>query len=280
MKNLVKDGTSEVVNDDGKETPSGETKDDVSSEGATDEETPETTTDDEDVVVDDDEVEGAEGRIQAVLDKLGYDDLEELIEDFDSLKELQDTIGDKDAKKLVEDAEYLAKVKEFWKQQDEAKKRESETHDETIERLEREKKEAEDKLLERDKKDAKKKEQIEQAKKAEKLLKSFNSTVLAEIDKVKDIPKEYRPFLQEFLGVDNPANEINIGVRPEVRKMAKDGIKKFYDLEQIIIKRYVDGKIKTPKITPAEETPVNDEVKPKNLKEARNQLFNLFGIKR
>jgi len=279
----VKDDTEQVIDkkeggDVKEEKPQGT---DVVDDDAL--ETDDDATDDTDItdddLTDDDKISEAQDRVQDILDKYGYDSIEELEADHDSLKELQDTIGKHDANKLIQDAEYLAKVKEFWAEQDEAKKRDSETPDETIARLEREKKATEQKLKDRDKADAKKREQREQQAQAKKMLKSFNSTVIGEIDNIKDLPKEYKPFLKTFLGVENPMNEINIGVKPEVRKTAKNLIKDFRSFEQVVIKRYLDGKIEMPKITPSTETPVSTEKQPKNLAEARSFLRDAFGVK-
>ena len=276
MSEEVKDETKTVVTD---EKVSAE---ETSKEGSP-EETNDTKTEKTDDSVDSSKIEDqaaeSENRVQAILDKYGYDSYEDLEEDFGGLKELQDLIGKRDAKQLIEDSEYLAKVKEYWQQQEEVKKREEESFDETIARLEKERKELEGKLKDRDKQEAKKKEQQEAKERADSLIKSFNSTVTEEIGKLKDFPKEYKPFLREYLGVDNPANEIDIGLKPEVRSMAKEGIKKFQEFEQLIIKRYLDGKVQTPKMTPdAAQTPVDKEKKPKSLKEARKMLFESFGV--
>ena len=280
----IKDDTREVVVedvvDDG--TSNVDVKDETIEGADADDSTGRIDDDLNDIDEDDieDHAENAGARVQEILDRFGYDSLEDLEEDFPNLKDLRETIGNKDAKQLIADSEYLAKVKEFWKQQDEANKREGETHDETIERLEREKKEAENKLLKRDEKEAKAKEDKQKIKQAEQMVKSFNSTVLDEIENVKDLPKEYKPFLKEFLGVDNPANEINIGLKTEVRKMAKDGIKRFNDMAQVIIKGYLEGKIKVPKIKDGDVIPADGEKKPQNLAEARQQLYDTFGVKR
>ena len=225
------------------------------------------------------ESEKSENRIQEILDKHGYDSIEDLEEGVGTLKELKTLIGDKDAKQLLEDSEYLAKVKEYWKQQEETQKLQDESLEETAQRLKEERDALEKKLNDRDSLDAKKEAEKEEKKQAEKLIKSFNSTVLAEIDSIPELPKEYKPFLREFLGVDNPANEIDLGVKSEIKSMAKDGIKKFQTLEQLIIRRYLDGKISMPKITPTEDAPVKSEKKPQNLKEARTALFDSFGVK-
>lgn len=277
----VKNDTEIVVKDGGDPAKEGKTPLEESAKETTDvKKTEDTKDDDLDGKKAESQVTASEDRIQAILDKFGYDSLEDLEEDFDDYQELRETIGDKDAKQLVEDAEYLKTVKQYWKDQEETKKREAETADETIERLEKEKKEALKNLDDHKSKEAEKKEKENQRKQAEKLIQSFNSTVGAEIDKIKDLPKEYKPFLEEYLGVNNPANEINIGSKPEIRNMSKALIKKFFDFEQVVIKRYLDGKVVIPKIDGSSETPVTKETKPKNLKEARSQLFHMFGIKR
>jgi len=264
----VKDDTKTVVTDDKdeKETPVEKTDEEKAAE-LTAENEPEVKADE------------SEDRIQEILDKHGYDSLEDLEEQFENLKELQELIGNKDAKQLIEDSEYLAKVKAYWKEQEDLKKQEEESFEETLERYKKEREELEKKLEERDSQEAKKKAEKEARIKAEKLVESFNETVKAEIDKAPELPKEYKPFLREFLGVDNPANEIDIGLKPEVRSMAKEGIKKFQELEQLIIRRYLDGKTSTPKITPAGDPPVDKDKKPQNLKEARAALFEKFGVK-
>lgn len=287
MADEVKDDTTQVVDDKDK-IPSSD--DDKKASQDKDDKTKQTTDDDgkktdtdkmDDDLVDDDQVTASEDRIQAILDQHGYDSLEELEEAFGSLKELKELIGTRDAKQLIEDSEYLAKVKAYWEQQEEDKKRQDESFEETIARLEKDKEDLNKKLKDRDKKEAQEKEQREAQVHAEKLIKSFNTTVVGEIDKTTDIPKEYKPFLKEYLGVDNPANEIDISLKPEIRSMAKEGIKKFQALEQLIIKRYLDGKIETPKIpSSGSETPVDKEKKPQNMEEARQMLFDTFGVTR
>lgn len=282
MPGEVKDDTTQVVKVEVDGTSEGKADEKVSTE---DLEVKKVETDDVDLDnVEKKDIEGqvagAEDRIQGILDKFNVDSLEELEEKWETLSEKDKKLGEHDVEKLIEDAEYLAKVKEFWKEQEEAKTQEGETADETIDRLAKEKKEVEQKLLDRDKKEADTKDHRDKAVRADQMIKSFNSTVMAEIEGSKDLPKEYKPFLKEYLGVDNPANEINIGLKPEIRSMAKEGIKKFMDIEQVIIKRYLDGKIKTPVITSSDTAPVGTEVKPKNLKEARKQLYAIFGIKR
>ena len=282
MTTDVKDDTTAVVNDkedtpveDGKTTPPADDldkKDDL----VTDKDFK------DGQARDDDHVDESEDRIQDLLDKHGFDSYEDLEESVNSLKELEGLIGKRDAKQLVEDADYLAKVKEFWKEQDELKKQEDETYEDTAKRLAKDKKELEQKLKDRDKEEASKKARREVEKNTERLISSFNTTVNAEVDKAKDLPKEYKSFLKEYLGVDNPANEIDIGLKPEIRSMAREGIKKFQDLEQVIIRRYLDGKIEVPKITTTDgsQTPVDGEKKVKSMKEARSALYEAFGVKR
>lgn len=268
----VKDDTETVVKEETEmpETPTEETEtvEEISDVG------------EEETSAIEEEIATTEDRIQDILDKHGYDSLDDLEDQFENLKELQSIIGKRDAKKLIEDSEYLEKVKAYWKEQEDLKKREEESYEETADRYKKEIQDLEKQLKDRDKKDAKRKEEKQAQVEADKLIRSFNSTVKSEIDKIQDFPKEYKPFLREFLGVDNPANEIDIGLKPEVRAMAKEGIKKFQDLEQLIIRRYLDGKTSIPKISSTEETPVKKETKIGSLKDARSALFEHFKINR
>jgi len=270
----VIDDTATVI--DNKDDPTEDTK--IASEELTDDKTDDAVALDKEKDIEANAAE-SEDTIQTILDKHGYDSYEELEKAFGSLKELQDLVGNRDAKQLIEDSEYLAKVKDYWAQQEEEKTKQDESFEETIERQEKKNLELEQKLKDRDTKEAKDKEAKEAQVNAERLIKSFDSTVSAEIDKLKDFPKEYKPFLREYLGVKNPAKEIDIGLKPEIRSMAKEGIKKFQDFEQLIIKRYLEGKTDTPKISSdGTQTPVDKEKKPQNLEESRTGLYEAFGV--
>lgn len=74
------------------------------------------------------------------------------------------------------------------------------------------------------------------------------------------------------MGVDNPINEVDITDKAAVRRLTKAGTKEINAFAQVIIKDYLDGKIKIPKVTPIVPDGGDDAAKakePKNLKEAK-----------
>ena len=60
--------------------------------------------------------------------------------------------------------------------------------------------------------------------------------------------------------------------------MAKDGIKKIQDFEQAVIKRYREGKLEVPEMTPTEPIDAEGikELKPKNLAESKKMATEIL----
>ena len=176
----------------------------------------------------------------------------------------------------MDKAKTLDRYNEYWAAEDAKNKKvdnddDEEDTDKRVARLEKELKEF------RSSKDKEMADEAE-AKEANRVIEDFTTEVSSFIEKDEAIPKEYYPFVNEFLGVKNPFNEIDITNKVEVRKMAKDGIKKIQEFEQAIIKRYRDGKIKIPDITSTDTDTKVDEDKPviKNLKDARKSITEMM----
>lgn len=242
----VKDGTSEVLTDEAKPDESKEEK----KEGKQDAKPDETKTAKEDKF------------IAEVLDEYGLDSPEDLKDFISNLSSLKEELGDYSLEELKENAQLMEKYQKYWAAEESKKKEEDETPEETIARLKKEK-ESIAKTLKREK------EEQEKASESVKLLNSFNKTVKQAIEKDERLPAEYRPFAAEFLGVDNPINDIDLGDKAGVKRITKSGVKKLMDFEQVIIKRYLKGKTDTPKMSSSAETPPTEPKKIKNLKEAR-----------
>lgn len=202
--------------------------------------------------------------MSSLLKDHGFDSKEDLVEALSSGKELKGKIGDAKVDDLVAKAKTLDGYEQYWAAQDTKTKREEETPDETVARLEKRL----DAFESGKKKEDLKKSQLEENK---RVLSDYGSEVKGVLEKDEAIPEEYRPFAGEFLGVNNPANEVDITNRTEIRKMAQGGIKKVQDFEQAVIKRYVDGKIKIPEMTKTEpvDTDSIKEKNPKTIAEAR-----------
>jgi hypothetical protein len=234
---------------------------------------------DNDDGVKDDQLSGAgSGQldVEEILDEYGLDSADDLKEFIANLSAMQGKIGEHDLDALIENTKTLQKYQANWQQQDEEKRRETETPEQTIARLEKENKNLQTKNVSNANRQ-------KAAKAAETALSDFGDTVETVISSAKALPKEYAPFVAEFMGVDNPINEVDITDKAAVRRLTKAGINKINKFEQAVIKRYRAGKIKIPKVTSTEPTPGStgskDAANPKNLKEAKSLLMqSLAGI--
>lgn len=210
---------------------------------------------------------------EEILDEFGLDTPEDLKSFIANMKDLKGKIGDADLDELLENSKTLKKYQEQWAAAEAERLKESETPEQTIARLEREKK-----SLENDQK--KQADRTKQSKAAKRAIEDFNETVTTVVKSAKEVPAEYRPFISEFLGVDNPINDVDISDKAAVRRLAKEGVTKMQAFEQAVIKRYRDGKIKIPSVSVTETTPAGEGVgakEPKNLKEAKKIMMDSIG---
>lgn len=203
----------------------------------------------------------------AILEKHGFDSLEELQEAVDSGESLRQLIGNRDANQMVEDVELFDKYKAHWEEQEKQKLKEEEEPDDTISRLEKE-------LNDTKKAEFDRKNKSKAVKEAEAAIRFFNNTATSEIDK-SDLPKEYAPYLSTYLGVDSPATNVDVSKKTEIRKHAQQGIKDFKAFEQVVIKNYLNGKSEVTKVPPADTTkaPVDKEPENKNGLEGLRATF-------
>lgn len=208
--------------------------------------------------------------VEEVMDEYGLDSPEDLKQFIADLSDMRGKIGENDLDTLIENTKTLQKYQAQWQEQEEARRREKETPEETIARLEKEKKD----LISKTNKD---RDRQKAAKAAEHAYDEFTDTVTSVISSAKELPKEYRPFLSKFMGVDNPINEVDITDKAKVRRLTKDGVKDLLKFEQEVIKRYRAGKTEIPKVTETEPDAgkaINpDTDNPKNLKEAKTLLL-------
>ena len=202
--------------------------------------------------------------VEEILEEFDLESPEELKAFVKDLASLKGKIGDNDLDKLIENSETLTKFQDHWAKEEREKLKESETPEQTIERLEREK----DEIQGKRKSDSDRRKAKEAAERA---LEDFSETVTGTIKADKTIPKEYRKFLGAYMGVNNPVNDVNIDDKAAVRRLTKEAGKIFSEFEQVVIKRYKAGKTKIPVITPAEgdAAPDTGGKKIKNLADAR-----------
>lgn len=207
-------------------------------------------------------------KLNKILEANDLDDIEDLVELVESGKKVKGKLQDPDQiDALIAKAERLEKIEEYWKDQEERKKRDDELPADTIARLEA-------KLREQNKKqseDQKSKELAEQSKKAI----SFYEDNVGNLIEDSSIPKEQRDIIQEFLGVGNLSNDIDITDKRAIKKIFQDTVKKFEDYDQLVIKQYLEGKKSVPALTKTEPA-LNADKQVKNLKEARGILKERF----
>jgi len=209
------------------------------------------------------EWKSTEKKVESLLKKNELEDLDDLIELVESGKKVKGKLQDVDnIEQLIADSLELAKYKRYWAQQEEMKRRDTESSEDTIKRLEHE-------LRKRDSIKQSEAEQKEQAKIAERSVRHYEASVNELLDEDESIPKERKAVMAEFLGVGNAANDIDITDRKAIRKVFKDVAKKFEAYEQAVIKAYIDGKGKVPPITPTEPA-AKEEKKIATLKDARS----------
>jgi hypothetical protein len=206
--------------------------------------------------------------ISNILDRHGLSSPEELAEFVDRIAERDGVIGDHDPEELLKAKTTLDAYQRDWAKQEQEKLKAAETPDETIARLERD-------AAERDNRSAKAQHQRRQAEAAKRAVKVYSDVISGAVQAEKNIPAEYVPFIKEFLGVGSPVNDVNIQDRAAVKKMATGyGVKRMMEFEQVVIKRYRDGKAAIPVVpsSATETAPVDSEKKPKNLSEARTMF--------
>ena len=160
---------------------------------------------------------------------------------------------------IIAKAETLTKYESYWAQQAEAKKRQDEEPDQTAARLDKENADLKKQLADRDSMEGNK-----------RVLQEFEGVVITGIKSLlPDAPKEQAEFVAEFLGVGNPAVEVDITNKAAVAKVVKEGVRKFEKFKQQIIKDYLEGKENVPTVPRTEGGTQSGSGGIKNLRDAR-----------
>lgn len=213
--------------------------------------------------------------LDGLLKDHGFDSLEDLTDALKDGKDFKGKLGDLDLDEVLEDAKTLKSYQEYWAAEDDKKKGDDEDEDDAVAKLQKEVD-----ALKSGKDDEDRRTRALQD--SERIIEEFNTEVTSLVEKDEEISEDYRPFVNEFLGVNNPANDIDISDSKAVRKMAKDGAKKFTDFIKKVkedgAKEYREGKLEIPPISPTEESVVTQlEDKPvKNLKDARKSAVEII----
>jgi hypothetical protein len=189
------------------------------------------------------------------------------LEDVDELKDLINSGAKVKGKQvdldrideILEKANTLDKYQNYWKQQEELRKRGAETPEETIARLNQ-------KLQEKEEFENRKVQQEREAKLAKESIERYEREVSSQLESFDDLTPEVREFLGWSLGIGNECNEIDIKERKEIKRVVNSGVEKCNNLVKTIkeqgIKEYLAGKASIPSVPSTTGTVATSKVDP------------------
>lgn len=162
---------------------------------------------------------------------------------------------------LIKKASKLDQYEAYWQQQEEEKRRAAEDPAETIARLEK-------KLKDLTEGEKNKELQTQKANEAKQLWAAYDSEVSKIFQTMEDLPPEVQKACTLFMGVDNPASNVNFTDKKAIKAAAQEARKAVEGIMDFAIKQYIAGKREIPKVpgaaSAAAQTPVI-----KNLRDAR-----------
>lgn len=184
----------------------------------------------------------AEKQLDELLEKGGYLDVTELVHDLETGKGLAQKLAGRDVEKLLDAADKYGDARRRYETDAELKRREGESQDETLKRLEEDNAKLQAELNST-------RDIYQSQEAARQAIDNFGT----EVDRVLDVLEE--PFSDDerqmallLMGVNNPANMIDIEDRVAVRSMAKQGaaaFKRFVaKVQQDAVDKYAAGKSK------------------------------------
>jgi hypothetical protein len=189
------------------------------------------------------------------------------LEDVDELKDLINSGAKVKGKQvdldrideILEKANTLDKYQNYWKQQEELRKRGAETPEETIARLQRD-------IENRDNENVRKMQQEREAKLAKESVDRYEREVISQLESFDDLTPEVREVIAWSLGKGNECNEIDINDRKAIKKIVNDGVGKYNNLVKTIkeqgIKEYLAGKASIPSVPSTTGTVATSKVDP------------------
>jgi len=166
------------------------------------------------------------------------DDLEDLVAKGRTVKGKLADINQLDD--LIKDANTLKAYQAYWAEQEERNRRQNEDSDSTIARLEGQ-------LKTKSAKEQQREYERYQAEQARQAIQGYDNEVKSLI-KEMEMPKDQQGFILEFMGVGNPANDIDITDKKAVRRLVSEAKAKKEAYDQAVIKDYLKGKGETPKV--------------------------------
>jgi hypothetical protein len=217
--------------------------------------------------------------IKALMDANELDDPDDLVELIESGKKVRGKKVDLDnLDEIAKKAATLDEYETYWKQQDELRKQNEETPEQTIARLKKERDDAVGKQRQKENSERESKE----AKQAVQFYESEVKNLISTSD--EKLSDDEKAFISWSLGVGNECNEIQITDRKAIKRVIYDGVKKYNNLVKTIkesaIKDYLAGKEGIPKVPGTDGTVATSTPEPpKGLKGLRKAFMEGMGQK-
>jgi len=208
----------------------------------------------------------AERFLQQMMKDHEVDDPDDLVYLLKSGKAVHGKLNLDELDDILEEVTTFREYKKVWAQQAEAKRREDEEPNEMADRLTRENEDLKRKLHLRDMDEVRQKD-----------IKTFETTVAASIKELfPEVDHDEREYMKLVLGLGNSAIDANIDDKVALNKSIRGVLKKVEAHDQKIIKDYLEGKSKIPKVPRGEGDVITSEKKIGSLKEARVRLTEML----
>lgn len=210
--------------------------------------------------------------IKALMDANDLDDPDDLVELIESGKKVFGKKVDLDKiDEITKKAQTLDQYETYWKQQEELKRRNEETPEDTIKRLTKALEDSEVKHANREKTER-------EAKEAKDAVTFYESEVKNLLQDNEDLSTDEKAFMAWSLGVGNDCNEIQITDKKQIKRVISDGVKKYNNLVKAIketaVKEYLAGKTSIPKVPSSDGIVATPKTEPpKGLKGLRKAFI-------
>jgi len=199
----------------------------------------------------------------------GIKDPDELKSTLSYLDDIKGKLAGEDLETVLKQAKTLREYEERWAAEDERKKREEQTPEETIEYLEEKLKEVTSAQQTRAQREA-------EENKRQEAMGKYDSEVSKALDLAKDLDPIVKDFLGKTLSSNYESNTINPSDLRAVRNMVANEAKAVDAFKRDIIKQYVAGKIEMPDIAPTAPSAPAASKGPKTIKEAAAIAKQMF----
>ncbi len=166
------------------------------------------------------------------------DDLEDLVSRGKVVKGKLADLNQLD--EIIEKANRLSKYEMYWAEQEEKNRRQKEEPESTIARLEHQ-------LKSKSVKEQQREYERQQAETAKAAISGYDNEV-KNLIKEMEMPKDQQGFILEFMGVGNPANDIDITDKKAIKRLVAEAKQKKEAYDQAVIKAYLAGKGNVPKV--------------------------------